>query len=71
MDRRNCILIKGWNFALEGERSWALQEESDWFIWHEGNLYKKSYTHLLLKCVIPDEGDSILREIHEGNYNNH
>lgn len=37
-----------------------------WFEFHEGILYKKSYTHPLLKCVTPEEGNYILREIHEG-----
>ena len=37
-----------------------------WFEWYDGALYKKSYTHPLLKSVTPSEGDYILREIHEG-----
>jgi reverse transcriptase-like protein/integrase-like protein len=37
-----------------------------WFEFHEGILYKKSYTHPLLKSVTPEDGNYILREIHEG-----
>ena len=43
-----------------------LQKTARWFALHEGTLYKKSYTHPLLKCVSPEEGNYILREIHEG-----
>ncbi|XP_057538103.1 uncharacterized protein LOC130815609 [Amaranthus tricolor] len=43
-----------------------LQKKAKWFELHEGMLYKKSYTHPLLKCVAPEEGNYILREIHEG-----
>ncbi|XP_057517953.1 uncharacterized protein LOC130798872 [Amaranthus tricolor] len=43
-----------------------LQKKAKWFELHEGTLYKKSYTHPLLKCVAPEEGNYILREIHEG-----
>src|SRR5688572_22713030 len=42
------------------------KKKSKWFEYHDGTLYKKSYTHPLLKCVTPKEGNYILREIHEG-----
>jgi ribonuclease HI len=44
----------------------ALQKKVKWFELHEGTLYKKSYTHPLLKCVTSEEGNYIIREIHEG-----
>ena len=40
--------------------------KANWFEFYDGILYKKSYTHPLLKCVSPEEGNYILREIHEG-----
>ena len=43
-----------------------VQKKARWFELYEGTLYKKSYTHPLLKCVSPEEGNYILREIHEG-----
>ena len=43
-----------------------LQKKAGWFELHEGTIYKKSYTHPLLKCVSPEEGKFILHEIHEG-----
>ena len=42
-----------------------LQKRVGWFELHEGTLSKK-YTHPLLKCVSLEEGNYILREIHEG-----
>ena len=41
-------------------------KKSKWFEWYDGALYKMSYTHPLLKCVTPSEGNYILCEIHEG-----
>ena len=31
-----------------------------WFEFYEGILYKKSFTHPLLKCVTPKDGNYIL-----------
>ena len=43
-----------------------LQKKVKWFELYEGTLYKKAYTHPLLKCVTPEEGNYIIQEIHEG-----
>ena len=43
------------------EAEW-IKHESGRFLWHEDHLYKKFYTHPLLKCVTPEEGNHILRE---------
>ena len=43
-----------------------IAKKAKWFEWYDGALHKKSYTHPLLKCVTPTEGNYILREIHEG-----
>nr|XP_027060996.1 uncharacterized protein LOC113687629 [Coffea arabica] len=32
----------------------------------EGTLYRRSYSSPWLKCVTPEEGDYVLREVHEG-----
>nr|XP_027086382.1 uncharacterized protein LOC113708109 [Coffea arabica] len=36
-----------------------------------GVLYKKSYLRPWLRCITPEEGDYILRELHEGICGNH
>ena len=33
---------------------------------YNGKLYRRSLSHLWSKCVSPKEGNSVLREIHEG-----
>ena len=33
---------------------------------HNGELYRSSLSHPWSKCVSPEEGDYVLREIHEG-----
>lgn len=43
-----------------------LQKKVNWFKLYEGTLYKKSYIYPLLKCVTPEEGNYIIKEIHEG-----
>ena len=35
------------------------------------NLYKRSASGILIKCVTLEEGKDILRQIHEGVYGNH
>lgn len=47
------------------EAEW-IKHKARWFLWHEDQLYKKSFTHPLLKCVTLEEGDYILREIYHG-----
>ncbi|XP_071900977.1 uncharacterized protein [Coffea arabica] len=36
------------------------------YAYAEGTLYRRSYLSPWLKCVTPEEGDYILREVHEG-----
>ena len=52
--------------SLDEGQAQTVQKRAEWFELHERTLYKKSYTHPLLKCVSPEEGNYILREIHEG-----
>lgn len=48
-----------------------VKHKSGWFLWHERQLYKKSFTHPLLKCITPEEGNYVLREIHQGACGSH
>lgn len=43
-----------------------LQKKAKCFEFYDGTLYKKLYTHSFMKCVTLEEGNYILREIHEG-----
>ncbi|XP_057534393.1 uncharacterized protein LOC130812803 [Amaranthus tricolor] len=53
------------NQTLPQDESQAkvLQTKAKWFELHKGTLYKKSYTHPLLKCVSSEEENYILCEI--------
>ncbi|XP_022155140.1 uncharacterized protein LOC111022281 [Momordica charantia] len=42
-----------------------------WFTLREGTLYRRGFSLPLLKCVTPEEGLYVLREIHEGVCGNH
>ncbi|XP_021742835.1 uncharacterized protein LOC110708917 [Chenopodium quinoa] len=48
-----------------------IKKRSQWFVLHDGILYKQSFTHPLLKCITPEEGNYVLREIHEGACGRH
>ena len=41
------------------------------YVLYDEKLYKRSFTLPLLKCLSPFEVDYILREVHEGIYDNH
>ena len=45
--------------------------KSQKYVLTEGVLYRKSYLQPWLKCVTPEEGSYILRELHEGICGNH
>lgn len=36
-----------------------------------GTLYKRSISGTFLRCIAPEEGQAILRDIHEGTYGHH
>ena len=38
---------------------------------YDGRLYRRGFLIPLLKCVDLEEGNYILREVHEGVYGNH
>jgi hypothetical protein len=41
------------------------------FVVLQGKLYKKSITSVLQRCVTPQEGQIILKDIHAGVYGHH
>ncbi|XP_021844707.1 uncharacterized protein [Spinacia oleracea] len=66
------IKFKRDNVLPDSEKEATLiKKQADWFLWHNETLYKISYTHPLLKCVTPEEGNYILREIHQGACGSH
>jgi hypothetical protein len=61
------------NGTLPSEKKYAVQLKmrAGRFTVVNGTLYKRGFTLPLLKCVSPEEGNYILREIHEGICGSH
>ncbi|KAL0405695.1 UNVERIFIED_CONTAM: hypothetical protein Slati_3883400 [Sesamum latifolium] len=62
-------IIKWIEEGLLLENRWEaarLKTRATRFIMHEHILYKKSYTHPLLRCLSTEEGIHIIQEIHSG-----
>ncbi|KAL0409949.1 UNVERIFIED_CONTAM: Retrovirus-related Pol polyprotein from transposon opus [Sesamum latifolium] len=67
-------IIKWIEEGLLPENRWEaarLKTRATRFIIQEHILYKKSYTHPLLRCLSTEEGIHILQEIHSGCYGAH
>ncbi|KAL0453027.1 UNVERIFIED_CONTAM: hypothetical protein Slati_1280800 [Sesamum latifolium] len=67
-------IIKWIEEGLLPENQWEaarLKTRATRFIMQEHILYKKSYTHPLLRCLSTEEGIHILQEIHSGCYGAH
>ena len=59
--------------GVEAKNAQAVQiiRRSKSFVLVGDNLYKRSASSILMKCVTLEEGKDILREIHEGVCGNH
>ncbi|KAL0309597.1 UNVERIFIED_CONTAM: hypothetical protein Sradi_5902000 [Sesamum radiatum] len=49
----------------------ALRVKATRFVLLDGELYKRGFSQPLLKCLTPEEGNYVLREIHEEIWGNH
>ena len=49
-------------------KAWKLKIKAAYYFMYNGELYKRSLSHPWSKCVSPEEGNYVLREIHEGIY---
>ncbi|KAL0311921.1 UNVERIFIED_CONTAM: Retrovirus-related Pol polyprotein from transposon opus [Sesamum radiatum] len=57
---------------LENEKDAKnLRRKASHFFMIDGELYKRGFSQPFLKCITPDEGSYVLREIHEGICGNH
>jgi hypothetical protein len=54
--------------AVEAKR---ITRQSKAFVVLQGKLYKKSITGVLQRCVTPQEGQAILKDIHAGVCGHH
>ena len=53
------------------QRAKYMKARDAWFVYWQGQLYKKSFSHPLLKCVTPEKGAEILEDLHEGFCGSH
>lgn len=53
------------------QRARYVKARDSWFVLWKGQLYKKSFTHPLLKCITPEKGGEVLDDIHEGQCGSH
>ncbi|XP_021746678.1 uncharacterized protein LOC110712521 [Chenopodium quinoa] len=65
-----AYLVHGVLPADKGE-SRKLRKDSVWFIMHQGQLYKKSFSLPLMRCISDLESKRLIEEIHEGTCGNH
>ncbi|XP_064944527.1 uncharacterized protein LOC135596398 [Musa acuminata AAA Group] len=51
---------------LDEVAAWRLRRTHAWYTKESGRLYKRSFTYPLLRCLEPDEAQTVLAETHEG-----
>ena len=51
---------------LDPKKAKYVKRRDTWFVYWNGQLYKKSFSHPLLKCITPEKGAEVLDDIHQG-----
>ena len=66
-----------WDYLIEGllpnepKEASKLKSRSARFTIHRGTLYKRGFFTPILKCIVGEDTDYVLREVHEGVCGNH
>ena len=66
-----------WDYLIEGllpndsKKASKLRTRSAKFTIHQGSLYKRGFFTPILKCIAGKDADYVLREVHEGVFENH
>ena len=66
-----------WDYLIEGllpndpKKASKLRSRSAKFTIHRGTLYKRGFFTPILKCIVREDADYVLREVHEGVCGNH
>ena len=63
--------LKDGQLLEDKNKARLLRLKDAWDILYDGQLYRRGFSTPLLKCVDLEEGNYILREIHEGVCGNH
>ena len=48
-----------------------VKSKSSWYVLHNDELYRRSFTMLLLKCLSQKQDDIVIEEVHSGVCGNH
>ena len=70
MDRIRTYLTDG-TLPANPKEADPIKRRSNWLILYEGILYKRSLARPLLRCVTPEMGKKIHKELHEGVCSSH
>ena len=66
-----------WDYLIEGllpndpKEASKLRSRSARFTIHRGAIYKRGFFTPILKCIVKEDTDYVLREVHEGVCRNH
>ena len=66
-----------WDYLIEGllpnnpKEASKLRSRSARFTIHQGTLYKRGFFTPILKCIVREDANCVLREVHEGVCGNH
>ena len=66
-----------WDYLIEGrlpndpKEAARLRTRSARFTIHQGSLYKRGFFTPILKCIVGEDADYVLREVHGGVCGNH
>ena len=55
----------------EKDAARKLKVQASRFILMKDILYKRGFSRPYLRCLVPEEAENVMREVHEGIYGNH
>ena len=63
--------LKDGQLPEEKDEAWKLRVRSARYVLMDKVLYKRGFSQPYLRCLVPDEANYVLREVHEGVCGNH
>ncbi|XP_071687581.1 uncharacterized protein [Rutidosis leptorrhynchoides] len=65
------MYLKHGTLPIDGVAARKIRMKAPSYTLRDGIMFKKSFTALLLRCVGPNEAETIIREVHEGTCGMH
>ena len=63
--------LKNGDLPKGNTKAHILQLKAACYVFYDNKLYRRGYLMPLLKCMPPTEAEYIMKEIHNGIYENH